>query len=102
MFCKAGGSRNEIAKANVAPGGAFWRISMRTVILAACCVALLGGVSAASAQTTGQPGQDSMKTNSPMNAQNKMMKKKKMKKGMMKSGDDMSGMKKDDMGGMKK
>jgi hypothetical protein len=75
---------------------------MRKVILAACCVALLGGVSAASAQSTGQPGQDSMKTNSPMNAQNKMMKKKKMKKGMMKSGDDMSGMKKDDMGGMKK
>jgi hypothetical protein len=72
---------------------------MRKVILAACCVALLGGVSAASAQSTGQPGQDSMKTNSPMNAQNKMMKKK---KGMMKSGDDMSGMKKDDMNGMKK
>src|ERR1700749_4580497 len=80
----------------------FRRITMRKVILAVCCVALIGGVSAASAQSTGQPGQDSMKTNSPMNAQNKMMKKKKMKKGMMKSGDDMSGMKKDDMGGMKK
>ena len=45
------------------------------------------------------PARNSMKTDNPMNAQNKMMKKK---KGMMKSGDDMSG-KKDDMGmGMKK
>ena len=74
---------------------------MRKAIIAACCVALIGGISSASAQTTGQPGQDSMKMNNPMNAQNKMMKKKKMKKGMMKSGDGMSG--KDDMGmGMKK
>ena len=76
---------------------------MRKAIIAACCVAFIGGVSAASAQTTGPQSQDSMKTNSPMDAQNKMMTKKKMKKGMMKSGDDMSGgMKKDDMNGMKK
>ena len=75
---------------------------MRKAIIAVCCVAFLGGISAASAQTTGPQGQDAMTTNSPMDAQNKMMKKKKMKKGMMKSGDDMSGMKKDDMGGMKK
>ena len=75
---------------------------MHKVIVVACCVAFVGGVSAASAQTTGQPSQDSMKTNSPMDAQAKMMKKSKMKKGMMKSGDGMSGMKKDDMGGMKK
>ena len=80
---------------------------MRKAIIAtvcgAICTVFIGGISMASAQTTGQPGQDSMRTNSAMNAQNKMMmKKKKMKKGMMKSGDDMSGMKKDDMGGMKK
>jgi pentapeptide MXKDX repeat protein len=68
---------------------------MRKVIIAACCVAFIGGISAASAQTTGQPTQDSMKTNSPMSSQAKMMKKKKMKKGMMKS--DKMGMKKDDM-----
>jgi hypothetical protein len=68
---------------------------MRKVLLAAVCVAFVGGVSAASAQTTGPTGQDTMKTNSPMDSQAKMMKKKKMKmkKGMMK--DDM--MKKDDM-----
>jgi hypothetical protein len=75
---------------------------MRKAIIAVCCVAFMGGISAASAQITGPQAQDSMKTNSPMDSQNKMMKKKKMKKGMMKSGDDMSGMKKDDMGGMKK
>jgi hypothetical protein len=46
----------------------------------------MGGISAASAQTTGQPGQDNMKTNDNMNANGKMMKHKKMKKGSMKSG----------------
>ena len=79
---------------------------MRKAIIAACCVAFIGGVSAASAQTTGPQSQDSMKTNTPMDAQNKMMKKKKMKmkKGMMKSGDDISGggMKKDGMNVMTK
>jgi pentapeptide MXKDX repeat protein len=77
---------------------------MRKVILAAVCVAFVGGLSAASAQTTTSatnPGM--MKTSNPMDAQDKMMKKKKMKKGMMKS--DGMGMKKDDgmmKDGMKK
>jgi pentapeptide MXKDX repeat protein len=76
---------------------------MRKVILAAVCVAFVGGLSAASAQTTTSTNPGMMKTNGPMDAQDKMMKKKKMKKGMMKS-DDM-GMKKDDgmmKDGMKK
>jgi pentapeptide MXKDX repeat protein len=74
---------------------------MRNLLIAACCVAFVGSVSAASAQTTSPPGQDSMKTNSPMDSSAKM-KKKKTKKGEMKSDDSMSkgdmskdGMKKD-------
>jgi pentapeptide MXKDX repeat protein len=74
---------------------------MRNLLIAACCVAFVGSVSAASAQTTNPPGQDSMKTNSPMDSSAKM-KKKKTKKGEMKSDDSMSkgdmskdGMKKD-------
>jgi pentapeptide MXKDX repeat protein len=77
---------------------------MRKVILAAVCVAFVGGISAASAQTTATTGQGMTKTHDPMDAQDKMMKKNKMKKGMMKSDDDM-GMKKDDgmmKDGMKK
>jgi pentapeptide MXKDX repeat protein len=70
-------------------------IKMRNFLIAACCVAFVGSVSAASAQTTNPPGQDSMKTNSPMDSSAKM--KKKTKKGAMKSDDSMSkdGMKKD-------
>ena len=68
---------------------------MRKVILAAVCVAFVGGLSAASAQTTTSTNPGMMKTNGPMDAQDKMMKKKKMKRGMMKSG-GMSG------GGMSK
>ena len=60
---------------------------MRKVVIAVCCAALMGSVSVASAQTTGQPGQDNMKSNDNMNANGKMMRKKHMKK-----------MKKDDMG----
>ena len=79
---------------------------MRKVILAAVCVAFVGGVSAASAATITSANQGMTKSSDPMDAQNKMMKKKKMKmkKGMMKSDDGM-GMKKDDgmmNGGMKK
>jgi pentapeptide MXKDX repeat protein len=77
---------------------------MRKVILAAVCVAFVGGLSAASAQTTTSANPGMMKTTNPMDAQDKMMKKKKMKKGMMKSDDGM-GMKKDDgmmKDGMKK
>jgi pentapeptide MXKDX repeat protein len=73
-------------------------IKMRNFLIAACCVAFVGSVSAASAQTTSPPGQDSMKTNSPMDPSAK----KKTKKGAMKSDDSMSkgdmskdGMKKD-------
>jgi pentapeptide MXKDX repeat protein len=72
---------------------------MRKVLLAAVCVAFVGGISAASAQTTGPAAQDTMKTNSPMDSQAKMMKKKKMKKGMMEKDGMMKNdmMKKDDM-----
>jgi pentapeptide MXKDX repeat protein len=75
-------------------------IKMRNLLIAACCVAFVGSVSAASAQTTNPPGQDSMKTNSPMDSSAKM--KKKSKKSATKSDDSMSkgdmskdGMKKD-------
>jgi hypothetical protein len=64
---------------------------MRKVIIAACCVAFIGGISAASAQTTAPPGQDGMKTNSPSD----MKMKKKSTKGMKKS--TKGAMKKDDM-----
>jgi pentapeptide MXKDX repeat protein len=74
-------------------------IKMRNLLIAVCCVAFVGSVSTASAQTTNPPGQDSMKTNSPMDPS---AKKKKTKKGAMKSDDSMSkgdmskdGMKKD-------
>lgn len=76
---------------------------MRKVILAAVCVAFVGGLTAASAQTATPAAQGMTKTTNPMDAQDRM-KKKKMKKGMMKSGGDM-GMKKDDgmmKDGMKK
>ena len=69
---------------------------MRKILVAACCAALMGSISIASAQTTGPQGQQAMKSNDNMDANAKMMKKKKMKKGMMKSGDGMSG------GGMSK
>ncbi|MEO6842423.1 MAG: hypothetical protein ABI192_16885 [Bradyrhizobium sp.] len=78
---------------------------MRKLILAAVCVAFVGGTSAASAQTTTPANQGMTKTTHPMDAQDRMMKKKKkMKKGMMKSDEGM-GMKKDDgmmKDGMKK
>jgi pentapeptide MXKDX repeat protein len=73
---------------------------MRNVLIAVCCAALVGGVSAAaSAQTTGPATQDSMKTNSPMDSNAKTTKKK-TKKSMTKSDEGMS---KGDMskGGMK-
>ena len=70
---------------------------MRNLLIAACCAALVGSVSVASAQTTGPTSQDTMKTHSPMDSNAKMKKKHKMKKGMMKSDDGMAkdGMKKD-------
>jgi hypothetical protein len=68
---------------------------MRNLLIAACCAALVGSISVASAQTTGPTNQDTMKTNSPMDSNAKM--KKKHTKKSMKSGDSMSkdGMKKD-------
>lgn len=67
---------------------------MRKVILAAMCVAFVGGLSAASAQAATPADQGMMKTTNPMDAQDKMMKKKKMKKGMMKDGMKKDGMSK--------
>jgi hypothetical protein len=49
---------------------------MRNLIVAACCAALVGSVSVASAQTTGPAGQETVKANDPMNAHAKTMKKK--------------------------
>jgi pentapeptide MXKDX repeat protein len=48
---------------------------MRNLLIAACCAALLGSVSVASAQTSGPAAQDSMKTHNPMDSNAKMKKK---------------------------
>jgi len=60
---------------------------MRTLLIAACCAALVGSVSVASAQTTAPAPQDSMKTDNPMNANAKA--KKKSSKKTKKSDDSM-------------
>ena len=62
---------------------------MSKAIIAACCIAFMGGLSAASAQTTAPPGQDDMKTNSPSTIKKKSTKsmKKSTKSGMKKSDD---------------
>lgn len=52
---------------------------MRNLLIAACCAALVGSVSVASAQTNGPASQETMKTNSPMDS-NAKMKKTKTKK----------------------
>jgi pentapeptide MXKDX repeat protein len=78
---------------------------MRKIILLACCAALVGSISVASARNTGPVSQETMKTHDPMNANAKMKKKHKHKKSMMKSDDSMKGgMSKDGMSkdGMKK
>jgi pentapeptide MXKDX repeat protein len=73
---------------------------MRNLLIAACCAALVGNVSIASAQTTAPAAQDSMKTDSPTNANAKMKKKSSKKMTKSKSDDSMkSDMSKD---GMKK
>ena len=68
---------------------------MRNFILAACCAALVGSISVASAQTASPAGQEVAKANDPMNANAKT--KKKTKKSMTKSDTGMAkdGMKKD-------
>ena len=53
---------------------------MRKVIIAACCAALVGSISVASARTISQQGQHTVKAKDSMNANAKMMKKHKMKK----------------------
>jgi hypothetical protein len=60
---------------------------MRNLLIAACCAALVGRVSVASAQTTAPTPQDSMKANNPVNANAKM--KKKSSKKAKKSDDSM-------------
>jgi hypothetical protein len=70
---------------------------MRNLLIAACCAALVGSVSVASAQTTAPAAQDSLKSDSPMNA-NAKTKKKSSKKTTKKSDDSMkSDTPKDDM-----
>ena len=49
---------------------------MRNLLIAACCAALMGGFSVASAQTTAPTANDTMKTHSPMDSNAKMKKKK--------------------------
>jgi len=71
---------------------------MRNLLIAACCAALVGSVSMASAQTTAPAAQDSMKTNSPMNANAKVKKKSHKKTTKSKSDASMkSDAPKDDM-----
>lgn len=70
---------------------------MRNLLVAVCCAALVGSVSVASAQTTAPAAQDSLKSDSPMNA-NAKTKKKSSKKTTKKSDDSMkSDAPKDDM-----
>ncbi len=63
---------------------------MRKILVATCCVAFMGSISMASAQTTGPEAQQTAMKSSNMDSMAKM-KKSKMKKGMMKSGNGMSG-----------
>ena len=57
---------------------------MRNLLIAACCAALVGSVSIASAQTTGPASQETVKASDPMNAHARTMKKHKAKKKMAK------------------
>jgi len=68
---------------------------MRKLIVAACCAALVGSVSVASAQTTGPATQPTVKASDPMNAHAMKMKKKHKTKKMAKPDAGMSGMKKE-------
>jgi hypothetical protein len=70
---------------------------MRKIILAGSIIAAMSALGAvgATAQTTGPASQDSMKTTSPMDSQNKMMMSKKKRMMMMKKKKMM--MKKDGM-----
>ncbi len=57
---------------------------MRNLIVAACCAALVGSVSVASAQTTKPAAQETVKASDPLNAHAKAMKKHKKTKKMAK------------------
>jgi hypothetical protein len=67
-------------------------MKMRNLIVAACCAALVGSVSVASAQTTRPAAQETVKASDPLNAHAKAMKKKHKTKKMAKPD---AGMKKD-------
>jgi hypothetical protein len=62
---------------------------MRNLLIAACCAALVGSISVASAQTAGPATQDTVKSKSPMDSNAKM--KKKHTKKSMKADDGMKG-----------
>ena len=62
---------------------------MRKLIVAACCAALMGSISVASAQTTSPQGQQTLKASDPMNANAKMKKHKMKKHKAMKPKDEM-------------
>jgi hypothetical protein len=84
----------------VDPGNSFQQeIKMRNLLIAACCAALVGSVSIASAETSTATAQGAMKAHNPMDSSAKMMKKKhkmhKMHK-TMKSKMKSEGRKKDD------
>jgi hypothetical protein len=73
---------------------------MRNLLIVACCAALMGSMSAASAQTTGPTTQDTMKTHNPMDSNAATKKQHKAKKATksddsMKSDMSKEGMKKD-------
>ena len=66
---------------------------MRKLIVAACCAALMGSISVASAaQTTGPKGQQTIKAHNPMNSNAKMVKKHKAKKHHVKKSGEMKKM----------
>jgi hypothetical protein len=67
---------------------------MRNLLIAACCAALVGSISVASAQTTGPTTQDTIKAKSSMDS-NAKMKKKHTKKSMKSDDATKDGMKKD-------
>jgi hypothetical protein len=50
---------------------------MRNLLIAACCVALVGSIPVASAQTTGPAAPEAVKSHNPMNSNAKMKKKHK-------------------------
>jgi pentapeptide MXKDX repeat protein len=60
---------------------------MRNLLIAACCAALMGSISVASAKTAGTTSGNSMKTHHPMDSFAKMKKKSTKKTSTTKSDD---------------